>query len=53
MQTVPRGGVQAGAGGTALARTTRPSPVLAIAALLLGLLSLAGGLRAVHVKSRR
>jgi len=53
VQTVPRGGVQAGAGGAALDRTTRPSPLLAIAALLLGLLSLTGGVRAMQVKSRR
>ena len=52
-QTVPRGGVQAGAGGTALRRTTRPSPLLAIAAVLFGLLSLAGGVRAVHIIARR
>jgi hypothetical protein len=47
-RTVPRGGVQAGAGGTALTDTTRPLPVLAIAALLLGLLSLGSGLRALR-----
>ena len=52
-QTVPRGGVQAGAGGTALRRTTRQSPVLAIGVLLLGLLSLTGGMRAVRVNARR
>jgi hypothetical protein len=52
-QAVPRGGVQAGAGGTALAHTTPPVPVIAIAALLLGLLSLGSGLRAVHLKPRR
>jgi hypothetical protein len=47
-QVVPRGGVQAGAGGTALTHTTQPVPAIAIAALLLGLLSLGSGLRAVH-----
>ena len=52
-QTVPRGGVQTGGGGTALRRTTQPSPVLAIGALLLGLLFLTGGMRAVRVDARR
>jgi hypothetical protein len=52
-RTVPRGGVQAGAGGTALTHTTQPLPVIAIAALLLGLLSLGSGLRSVHLKPRR
>jgi hypothetical protein len=51
-QTVPRGGVQTGAGGTALTHATQPLPAIAIAALLLGLLSLGSGLRAVHLKSR-
>jgi hypothetical protein len=45
-RAVPRGGVQAGAGGSALERT--PVPVIAIAALLLGLLSLGSGLRALR-----
>ena len=52
-QTVPRGGVQTGAGGTALTHATQPLPAIAIAALLLGLLSLGSGLRAVHLKPRR
>ena len=52
-QTVPRGGVQTGAGGTALTRTPERLPAIAIAALLLGLLSLGSGLRAVHLKPRR
>ena len=47
-RTVPRGGVQAGAGGTALTDTPQPLPAIAIAALLLGLLSLGSGLRAVR-----
>ena len=51
-QAVPRGGVQTGAGGTALPRSTQPSPAIAVAALLLGLLSLGAGLRAERVKSR-
>jgi hypothetical protein len=51
-QTVPRGGVQTGGGGTALTDATRPLPALAIAALLLGLLSLGSGLRAVQLKPR-
>jgi outer membrane biosynthesis protein TonB len=52
-QTVPRGGVQAGAGGTArVGRSTRQSPTLVVAALLLGLLALGGGLRTAHVRSR-
>jgi len=50
-RVVPRGGVQAGAGGTA--PSTPPVSVIAIAALLLGLLSLGSGLRAVHLKPRR
>jgi type IV secretory pathway VirB10-like protein len=53
VQTIPRGGVQAGAGGTALSRPTQPSPAIALAVLLLGLLSLGAGLRAVYVKPRR
>lgn len=52
-RTVPTGGVQAGAGGTALTDTPQPLPAIAIAALLLGLLSLGSGLRAVHLKPRR
>jgi hypothetical protein len=52
-RTVPRGGVQTGAGGTALTDATRPLPAIAIAALLLGLLSLGSGLRAVQLKPRR
>jgi hypothetical protein len=47
-QAVPRGGVQAGAGGTAISHTVGPAPAIAIAALLLGLLSLGSGLRAVR-----
>jgi hypothetical protein len=43
---VPRGGVQAGAGGTA--PSAQPVSVIAIAALLLGLLSLGSGLRALR-----
>jgi hypothetical protein len=45
-QVVPRGGVQAGAGGTA--PSAQPVSVIAIAALLLGLLSLGSGLRALR-----
>jgi hypothetical protein len=52
-QTVPRGGVQTGAGGMALSPATQPFPTIAVAALLLGLFWLASGMRAVHVKSRR
>jgi hypothetical protein len=52
-QTVPRGGVQTGAGGTALPPATQPFPAIAVAALLLGLFWLASGMRAVHIKSRR
>ena len=52
-RTVPRGGVQTGAGGTAPTYTARPLPAIAIAALLLGLLSLGSGLRAVHLNPRR
>jgi hypothetical protein len=43
---VPRGGVQAGAGGTA--PSAQPVSVIAIAALLLGLLSLGSGMRALR-----
>jgi hypothetical protein len=52
-RTVPRGGVQTGAGGTALTDATRPLPAIAIAALLLGLLSLGSGLRALQLNPRR
>jgi hypothetical protein len=45
-QVVPRGGVQAGAGGTA--PSAQPVSVIAIAALLLGLLSLSSGLRVLR-----
>ena len=52
-RTVPRGGVQTGGGGTALTDATRPLPAITIAALLLGLLSLGSGLRALQLKPRR
>jgi hypothetical protein len=52
-RTVPRGGVQTGAGGTAVTDATRRLPALAIAALLLGLLSFGSGLRALQLKPRR
>jgi len=50
VQAVPRGGVQTGAGGSAIPTTTAPSPALAGALLLLALLLLGGGLRAVHIR---
>jgi hypothetical protein len=52
-QTVPSGGVQTGAGGTALPGSPPSPTALATPALLLMLLLLVGGLRAAHARSRR
>jgi len=51
--TVPQGGVQAGAGGTAPQPSGGLSPALAVPGLLLALLVFGGGLRLAQARSRR
>jgi hypothetical protein len=52
-QTVPRGGIQTGAGGTAPELASRPPLALVASGLLLALLAIGGGVRLAHVSARR
>jgi hypothetical protein len=52
VRTVPRGGVQAGAGGTAVQPGTGAPLAFVVSGLILSLLAVGGGLHFAHVRSR-